>query len=156
MSDYRTRDDLPDGPATRILRSVKPFALIPPKLEEPLPNHLEHRDGATELGKLSAEAVVREYEAAANAIESLGLKLIEQVRYCEAMCRELLGVIEELKETAGHYREEAKRIVLHVESCSQMAAEVRGVCSELKSKMPVPASAEKPQKTRKKVKRARR
>jgi hypothetical protein len=156
MIDHRIQDDL-QGPATKMLRSVKPFAPIAPELVEPLPNYVEHRDGATELGRLSAEAVVREYEAAAKAIESLGLKLVEQVRFCEAMCRELLAVIEELKETAGHHREEAKRIFLHIESCSQMAADVRRVCADLKSKVSVPASAEKPRKARKlKAKTARR
>jgi hypothetical protein len=90
MIDYRIQDELQSGAATRMLQNVKPFELIPPKLEKPLPNYVENRGGATELGKLSAEAVVLEYEAAAKAIESLGLKLIEQVRSCEAMCRELL------------------------------------------------------------------
>ena len=56
-------------------------------IEDSLPNYVQHRDGATEIGKLSAEAVVQEYEAAAKAIESLGLELVEQVRLCEAMGR---------------------------------------------------------------------
>ena len=30
-----------------------------------MPDYVEHHEGATEIGKLSAEAVVREYEAAA-------------------------------------------------------------------------------------------
>jgi hypothetical protein len=149
MTDHRIQDELQNGPAIRMLRSVEPFALISPKREVSLPNYVEHRAGVTDIGKLSAEAIVREYEAAAKAIESLELKLVEHVRLCEAMCRELLAVIEELKETAGHHREEAKRIFLHIESCSQMAADVRGVCAELKNKIFVPASAEKPRKARK-------
>ena len=39
-----------------------------------------HRDGATEIGRLSAEAVVREYEAAAKDIEALGVELVEHVK----------------------------------------------------------------------------
>jgi hypothetical protein len=109
------------------------------------------------MGRPSLQDRVQFGRADAKAIESLGLKLIEQVRSCEAMCRELLAVIEELKKTAGHHREEAKRILLHIESCSKMAADVRGVCAELKSKISVPASAEKPRKARKlKAKIARR
>ena len=54
-------------------------------IEDSLPNYVQHRDGATEIGKLSAEAVVQEYEAAAKAIDSLSLELVEQVRLCEAM-----------------------------------------------------------------------
>jgi hypothetical protein len=43
-----------------------------------MPDYVEHRDGATEIGKLSAEAVVREYEATAKEIESIGVDLVER------------------------------------------------------------------------------
>jgi hypothetical protein len=36
-----------------------------PSLE--MPGYVEHSDGATEIGKLSAEAIVREYEVAARS-----------------------------------------------------------------------------------------
>ena len=55
-----------------------------------MPDYVEQNDGATEIGKLSAEAVVREYEAAAKDIEALGVELMEQARQCEAMTREAL------------------------------------------------------------------
>jgi hypothetical protein len=147
MIDHRIQDEVQSGLATRKLRSVESFALI--SHEESLPSYVQHRDGATEIGKLSAEAVVREYEATAKDIESLGLELVEQVRLCEAMSRESLAVIQELKETAGRYREEAKRIFWRIESCSQMTADVRRVCSELKDKSSVPTSVDKPRKARK-------
>ena len=75
-----------------------------------MPDYIQHRDGATEIGKLSAEAIVREYEAAAKEIEATGAALIERVRKCEAMTRDALAVTEELRETAARYREEAKRV----------------------------------------------
>jgi hypothetical protein len=149
MIDHRIQDEVQNGPATGKLRSVEPFAMISPKDEESLPSYVQHREGATEIGKLSAEAVVRECEAAAKDIESLGLKFVEHVRFCEAMSRESLAVIEEPKETTRHYREEAKRIFRHIESCSQMTADVRPVCSELKDKSSIPASANKARKVRK-------
>jgi len=155
MTDLRILDELHDGPATRMLRRVEPFALVSQAPEESLPNYVEHRDGVTEIGKLSAEAVVGEYEAAAESIESLAIELIEQVRLGEAMCRQSLSVIGELKEAAGRHREEAKRIFLHIESCSQIAAEVRRVCAELKSKLPVPALADEPQKVSKPKRKVR-
>ena len=43
-------------------------------------DYVEHRDGATEIGRLSAEAVVRECEAAAKDIEALGAELIDRVK----------------------------------------------------------------------------
>ena len=40
-----------------------------------MPDYVEHRNGVNEVGKLSAEAVVREYEAAVKEIEALGTEL---------------------------------------------------------------------------------
>lgn len=120
-----------------------PANYVPPRVSAPataMPDYVEHRDGATEIGKLSAEAVVREYEAASKEIEEMGTGLIGLVRQCEAMTRDALAVTEELKETAGRYREEAKRIFLHIENCSLVTAEVRKTCTELREKIAPPAT----------------
>src|SRR6266480_7255362 len=113
----------------------RPVDFAPPRVRAPalsIPDYVEHREGATEIGKLSAEAVVREYEAAAKDIEAMGAELIERVKQCEAMTRDALAVTEEMKETAARYRQEAKRVFLQIENCTAMAAEVRKTCSELK------------------------
>ena len=115
----------------------------PPKVSAPtlsMPDYVEHREGATEIGKLTAEAIVREYEAAAKDIEAMGAELIERVKQCEAMTRDALAVTQEMKETAMRYREEAKRIFVQIEDCSQMTAEVRKTCTELKEKIATPAT----------------
>ena len=41
----------------------------------PMPDYVEHREGVNLAGKLSAEAVVREYDAAVKEIEALGAEL---------------------------------------------------------------------------------
>ena len=119
----------------------EPDPVAPPIVRAPaiaMPEYVEHREGATEIGKLSAEAVVREYEAAAKDIEAMGAELIERVKQCENMTRDALSVTEEMKETAARYREEAKRIFLQIESCSQVTAEVRKTCTELKERIATP------------------
>jgi hypothetical protein len=124
------------------LRGVHSIDFAPPKLRSPtiaIPEYVEHCEGATEIGKLSAEAVVREYEAAAKEIEDMGAELIERAKQCEAMTRDALAVTEEMKETAARYRQEAKRVFLQIENCTLMAAEVRKTCSELKDKIATPA-----------------
>ncbi len=126
------------------VREPRPVNFAPPRVRAPalsMPDYVEHREGATEIGKLSAEAVVREYEAAAKDIEAMGAELIERVKQCEAMTRDALFVTEEMKETAARYREEAKRIFLQIENCSLVAAEVRKTCTELKEKIAAPATA---------------
>jgi hypothetical protein len=126
-------------------RDSQPADFAPPSVNGPdlsMPDYVEHRVGATEIGKLSAEAVVREYEAAAKDIEDLGAELVGQVKHCEAMTREALNVIDELKETAGRYREEAKRVFLHIENCSLVTAQVRRTCAEMREKIAVSARFE--------------
>src|SRR3954447_6827461 len=117
---------------------------LPPNVRAPIlamPEYVEHDHGATEIGKLSAEAVVREYEAAAKEIESMGAELIERVKQCEAMTRDALAATKEMKETAKQYREEAKRIFLQIEDCSLMTAEVRKTCTALKERIAAPPTA---------------
>jgi hypothetical protein len=120
--------------------------LAPPTVSAPdlaMPDYVEHRDGATEIGKLSAEAVVREYEATAKEIESMGTELLERVKQCEATTRDALAVTDELREIAARYREEAKRVFDHIESCSRVVAEARKTCSELKDKIGVSSGADR-------------
>ena len=100
-----------------------------------MPDYVEHSAGATEIGKLSAEAVVREYEIAAKEIEVMGSELMDLVKQCETVTRNALGVTEELKETAARYREEAKRVFQQIENCSQVTAEVRNICNDLREKI---------------------
>jgi hypothetical protein len=116
----------------------------PPRVRAPppsIPDYVEHREGATEVGKLTAEALVREYEAAAKDIEAMGAELIERVKQCEAMTRDAFAVTAEIKETAKRYREEAERIFLQIEDCSLMTAEVRKTCADLKEKIAAQATA---------------
>jgi hypothetical protein len=113
----------------------------PPEVSAPamaMPEYVEHSDGATEIGRLSAEAVVREYETAAKEIEAVGVELADLAKHCEAMTRNALAATDELKETAGRYREEAKRVFLQIENCSQVTAEVRKTCTELREKIASP------------------
>lgn len=114
-----------------------------------MPDYVEHRDGATEIGKLSAEAVVREYEAAAKDIELLGVELAAQVKQCEAMSREAFAATAELKETAERYREEAKRVFLQIENCSLKTSEVRKLCGELRDKIAVAPAIDSAPKAKK-------
>ncbi|WOH69416.1 hypothetical protein [Bradyrhizobium sp. BWA-3-5] len=122
-----------------------PTEFAPPSVRAPdlgMPDYVEHSDGATEIGKLSAEAVVREYEAAAKDIEALGEELTERAKQCEAMMRDALVVTDELKETAKRYRAEAKRVFDQIESCSLLTAEVRKICEDMKDRLAAPTKVQ--------------
>jgi hypothetical protein len=122
------------------VREQRAVTFVPAMVRTPspaMPNYVEHREGATEIGKLTAEAIVGEYETAAREIEGMGAQLIDCMKRCEAMTRDSLFVIEEMKETAARYREEAKRVFLQIENCTLMTAEVRKTCIEFKEKIAV-------------------
>ena len=125
-------------------RERRPVNSAPATVRAPslsMPDYVEHREGATEIGKLAAEALVREYETAAKEIEGMGAQLIECVNKCETMTRGAFVATEEMKETAARYREEAKRVFLQIENCTLMTAEVRKTCTELKEKIATPPTA---------------
>jgi hypothetical protein len=134
-----------------------PVSYAPPRVRSPslsmpddvaIPDYVKHTEGATEIGKLSAEAIVREYEAAAKDIEAMGAELMERVKQCEAMTRNALAVSEEMKATATYYREEAKRVFLQIESCSLLTAEVRKTCTDLKGRIATPSIVQQHQNLR--------
>jgi hypothetical protein len=101
----------------------------------PMPDYVEHKEGVNQVGKLSAEAVVREYDAAVKEIEALGAELSEAAKKCEAMVAGVHAMVGEIKELAANYREEGKRYFLQIEDCSLMTSEVRTVCETLKKKI---------------------
>ena len=101
----------------------------------PMPDYVEHKEGVNQVGKLSAEAVVREYDAAVKEIEALGAELTEAAKKCEAMVANVHAMVTEIKELAANYREEGKRYFLQIEDCSLMTSEVRSVCETLKKKI---------------------
>jgi proteasome assembly chaperone (PAC2) family protein len=100
-----------------------------------MPDYVEHKEGVNQVGKLSAEAVIREYDAAVKEIEALGVELAEAAKKCEAMVAGVHAMVNEIKELAANYREEGKRYFLQIEDCSLMTSEVRTVCETLKKRI---------------------
>ncbi|WP_426524624.1 hypothetical protein [Bradyrhizobium sp. McL0615] len=109
-------------------------------LPGPLPDYVEHKEGVNQVGKLSAEAVIREYDAAVKEIEALGAELAEAAKKCEAMVAGVHAMVNEIKELAANYREEGKRYFLQIEDCSLMTSEVRTVCETLKKRIAASSS----------------
>jgi hypothetical protein len=101
----------------------------------PMPDYVEHKDGVNQVGKLSAEVIVREYDAAVKEIEALGAELTDAAKRCEETVAGVHSMVKEIKELAASYREEGKRYFLQIEECSLMTSEVRAVCEELKNKI---------------------
>ena len=101
----------------------------------PLPDYVEHREGVSRVGQLTAEAVVRDYEAAAKEIEAMGAELIGAAKKCETMTAEVHTAIAFMRDTAASYREEAKKIFKRIEECALFTEDVRKTCETVKRRM---------------------
>src|SRR3974390_2674391 len=112
-----------------------PVRAATPVLSEPLPDYVEHQDGVSRVGQLSAEAVVRDYEAAAKEIEAMGDELINAAKKCEAMTADVHSAIAYMRDTATAYREEAKKIFKRIQECALFTEDVRKTCETVKRKM---------------------
>ena len=100
-----------------------------------LPDYVEHQEGVPRVGTLSAEAVVRDHEAAAKEIEAMGAELIDAAKKCEAMTAEVHDAIAFMRDTAAAYREEAKKIFKRIEACALFTQDVRKTCEDVRRRM---------------------
>jgi hypothetical protein len=108
----------------------------PPRTPTPsVPEYVSHRDDVTEIGKLSAEAIVREYEVAAKEIEALGQVVKDMMQRCEQLTTSASFMLKDIKTTALNYRKEGKRIFNEIESCSSATDEVRRLCEAFQDKI---------------------
>lgn len=142
LSDV-VRDVRTDARNRRSIDEPRSTRSIPPIVPAPdlaMPDYVAHNEGTTEIGGLSAEAVVREYEGAAKEIELVGNELIERAKQCEAMTRDAFAVTKELSEIAALYRREAKHMFEHIEGCSSIVAEAHKICGTLRDKIAIPTA----------------
>jgi hypothetical protein len=118
------------------LRDSRVVDYAPPAVRSPtvpMPDYVEHAEGVNDVGRLSAEAVVRDYEAAAKEVEAMFVELTDAARRCETMVAAVLKTAAEVKETAARYREEGKRVFEEIQRCSLMNEQVRETCNTLKA-----------------------
>ena len=101
----------------------------------PVPEYVSHRDDVSEIGRLSAEAIVREYEETAKEIEAMGGTVREMVQRCEQLSASASAMLKDIKSTAARYRKEGKRIFNEIESCSSATDEVRRMCESFRDKI---------------------
>jgi len=122
----------------RNAQNARPQQQIPP-----MPDYVEHREGVSQVGSLSAEAVVREYEAAAKEMEAMGTELIDAARKCEMMTAEVHKTMALVQATATAYREDAKKMFTRIEECALLSEHVRKTCEEMRNRIAaVPALQE--------------
>lgn len=104
-------------------------------LTPPVPEYVTHRDDVSEIGKLSAEAIVKEYEETAKEIEAMGDVVRDMVKRCDELSASASSMLKDIRLTASRYRKEGKRMFAEIESCSSAADEVRKLCEDFRDKL---------------------
>jgi signal transduction protein with GAF and PtsI domain len=100
-----------------------------------VPDYVSHREDVSEIGKLSAEAIVKEYEETAKEIETMGNVVREMVQRCEQLTASASAMLADIRTTAARYRKEGKRMFTEIESCSSATEEVRRLCEAFRDKL---------------------
>jgi hypothetical protein len=88
-----------------------------------------------ELGKMSAEAVLTQYEAAAKAVEEMGREVTTLVKRMGEKLIECDTDMKHLIETAAAIREKGKHSQALIEQVSALSTEIRRTCDEFKKKV---------------------
>jgi hypothetical protein len=133
-----TAEVLSPKPLVKLEREIAetiPPRVMRPSATIPMPEYVDHQEGVSRVGALSAEAVVRDFEATAKEIEAMGAELIDAARKCESMTADVHKAIALVQETAAAYREEAKTIFKRIEDCSIITENVRTTCAALREKI---------------------
>lgn len=88
-----------------------------------------------ELGRMSAEAVLTQYEATAKEIESMGDLVKDMVRKLGASLVECDQDMKFVAETAAAIRDKGKHSQALIEQVSALSTALRTSCAEFKKKM---------------------
>lgn len=106
---------------------------VEPRPPPPVPEYVSHREDVTEIGKLSAEAIVNEYEVTAKEIEAMGEVVRDMVQRCEQLTTSASSMLKDIKTTAMQYA--GKRIFNEIESCAGATDEVRRLCESFRDRI---------------------
>jgi transposase-like protein len=93
--------------------------------------HVNEKD----IGRLSAEAVLTQYEATAKAVETMGTEVKDRIAKLEAAMREADEALKLVAEAAHSIRERGKLVQVQIEEATQLSKEIRDTCAEFRRKV---------------------
>ncbi len=88
-----------------------------------------------DLGRMSAEAVLTQYEATAKEVESMGNLVKDMVKKLGASLLECDADMKFVAETAAAIREKGKHSQALIEQVSALSTNIRAACEEFKKKV---------------------
>jgi uncharacterized coiled-coil DUF342 family protein len=88
-----------------------------------------------DVGRLSAEAVLAQYEAAAKGVETMGDEIKDRISKLETAMREADEAMKLVAEAAAAIREKGKMVHLQIEEATQLSKDIRDACVEFRKKV---------------------
>jgi SMC interacting uncharacterized protein involved in chromosome segregation len=91
-----------------------------------------------EIGRLSAEAVQSQYEAAAKAVEDMGLAVQDRIKKLENALRECDRDMKLLGEVAHTIRDKGNLVYAQIEETSSVSKDLRAIAEGFRVKVTSP------------------
>lgn len=88
-----------------------------------------------DIGRLSAEAVLGQYEAAAKSVEGMGEEIKGRIKTLEAAMNEADKDLKLVAEAAQAIREKGKLVQTQIEEASNVSQDIRTMCTNLRKKI---------------------
>jgi uncharacterized protein YfcZ (UPF0381/DUF406 family) len=106
-----------------------------PVLDQSVITGTHRRATADDLGRMSAQAVLAQYEAAAKSVESMGDEVKVRVAKLEAALQECDADMQLLAEAANAIREKGKLVYIQIDEASDVSKDIRAACAEFRKKI---------------------
>ena len=96
-----------------------------------VPLELSEKD----IGRLSAEAVLGQYEAAAKSVEGMGDEIKDRIKKLEGALVEADKDLKLVAEAAAAIREKGRLVQIQIEEASGVSQDIRTMCTNLRKKI---------------------
>ena len=83
-----------------------------------------------DLGKLTSEAVLAQFDHAAKAVEAMGVAVRESAAKMEAAMKDHTADLELISKAAEHIRQKGANVQAQIEQASALTAEIREACAQ--------------------------
>jgi uncharacterized coiled-coil DUF342 family protein len=88
-----------------------------------------------DIGKLSADAVLEQYNMAAQSVEAMGEEVQKRIRALEAAMKECDDDMKLLKEAADSIKEKGRHAHAEIERTSAVSKDIREIVAAIKAKL---------------------
>lgn len=88
-----------------------------------------------DIGRLSAEAVLAQYEAAAKSVEGMGEEIKDRIKRLEAALVEADADLKLVAEAAAAIREKGRLVYVQIEEAAGVSQKIRDACADFRKKV---------------------